>query len=1063
MNGPTRSSSFERHAPVRDDGVREVGLREVGVRDDGVRDHGSPRDTRRGRNSVYDELDQFVDSEPSEWVPATARGRHAVPPDAIRRAAPVEEWADDPRDPSAARRPAQPAAYPRGEQPGTAQRAIAAAALSEPSDDDDDAAGAAFSRGAQAGVVSPRQDAFARRLSEQLARPAATRPTAEVQSATPAPQSAAAEVGAGAERGAGGGVLDPADRPGGLSPVAAFQRDGRPAPAAAPDTGPARSALQRQAVRVGPPQTGSGPGLHFFAAGATRPGSAPPAITTSRPAASGGSPYGEARAAARASSLPEGTPDAVPDQPADALDWELDNAIGEIIANGRGRVDALTVTPVAVDPLTVAASDGGNDGASRSLVTLPPAPAEDGQDAGASVYTRGPGDDGADQTGGLWATPAEGDGPDDDEGAAVWRSAGADDPRDVATGGVPAGLAAGELRSREGEGSGIGVRPLATSPAAPRTDAPPSPSRSPQHEAAAATGANGNGKLAKLPVPTLSLGGRRLKPIPSFRYARRDEQDERIPIAPTDLDDPLASVFFPDARNALDEVRPYDMSAAETGGEADDFADENASYDDDGTDELPPSLSRATSSRRRGSRLGRLLGLSAAAGVLALLGFAGVSMLAGSETTLDGLRVIQADARDVKVRAPDAAVDEDAVRPEIPERAALGDSDRLVRADPVLLGGTRAADDADEPRTPRQVRTVIVRPDGSIVPAEPLPQDRIAEARPDLRPAAPGDDASDVPDGAATAGSPSADDDVPYDVAAAAPDDIRSDAEFDGVPQVIDNATGSPDPDGIGGLIDEVLPPSGAAGEASVDPGASVPDAPTPAGSGAGTPSSDPGTLDSEARTGADPAAALVPADGDGDGDAAAIETRLPKSRPPPPGRTSRRASAATAAANDPEPTAYASGGQTLVPGQAGTAVQPAAPSRTPTTRVETQRVRVATTDGNARLSPRETAPARRDNAAARDTVQTAAAGTDESPTAGPWGVQLSSQRSRADAESAFRGLQERFPGILRGVRPTIAAAQVDGRGTFYRVRVGATSQREAGALCERLKSAGADCFVGRN
>ena len=80
-----------------------------------------------------------------------------------------------------------------------------------------------------------------------------------------------------------------------------------------------------------------------------------------------------------------------------------------------------------------------------------------------------------------------------------------------------------------------------------------------------------------------------------------------------------------------------------------------------------------------------------------------------------------------------------------------------------------------------------------------------------------------------------------------------------------------------------------------------------------------------------------------------------------------------------------------------------------------------------------------------------------------PWSVQVSSQRSRADAQTAFRGLQERYGSILGNVTPLIVAADVPGRGRFYRVRVPAASQREAATLCQRLKSAGADCFVGRN
>ncbi|MEM7692860.1 MAG: SPOR domain-containing protein [Pseudomonadota bacterium] len=81
----------------------------------------------------------------------------------------------------------------------------------------------------------------------------------------------------------------------------------------------------------------------------------------------------------------------------------------------------------------------------------------------------------------------------------------------------------------------------------------------------------------------------------------------------------------------------------------------------------------------------------------------------------------------------------------------------------------------------------------------------------------------------------------------------------------------------------------------------------------------------------------------------------------------------------------------------------------------------------------------------------------------GPWGVQLASQRSRADAEASFANLQRRYSSILGGRAPMIVAANVGARGRFYRVRVATPSRGEAAALCQRLKNAGADCFIGRN
>ena len=71
--------------------------------------------------------------------------------------------------------------------------------------------------------------------------------------------------------------------------------------------------------------------------------------------------------------------------------------------------------------------------------------------------------------------------------------------------------------------------------------------------------------------------------------------------------------------------------------------------------------------------------------------------------------------------------------------------------------------------------------------------------------------------------------------------------------------------------------------------------------------------------------------------------------------------------------------------------------------------------------------------------------------------------RSRADAEASWNNFSSRYSSVIGGIQPTIVAADVADRGRFYRVRLPANSFAEATDLCQRLKSAGADCFVGRN
>lgn len=97
--------------------------------------------------------------------------------------------------------------------------------------------------------------------------------------------------------------------------------------------------------------------------------------------------------------------------------------------------------------------------------------------------------------------------------------------------------------------------------------------------------------------------------------------------------------------------------------------------------------------------------------------------------------------------------------------------------------------------------------------------------------------------------------------------------------------------------------------------------------------------------------------------------------------------------------------------------------------------------------------------------VQTASAPAADSASipSGAYIVQVSSQRTQEQAQTAFNDLQRRYGSVLGGVAPVIQRADLGDRGTFYRVRIPAGSREDAISLCERLKSAGGDCFVRRN
>jgi hypothetical protein len=78
--------------------------------------------------------------------------------------------------------------------------------------------------------------------------------------------------------------------------------------------------------------------------------------------------------------------------------------------------------------------------------------------------------------------------------------------------------------------------------------------------------------------------------------------------------------------------------------------------------------------------------------------------------------------------------------------------------------------------------------------------------------------------------------------------------------------------------------------------------------------------------------------------------------------------------------------------------------------------------------------------------------------------VQVSSQRSEGEAQSAFRSLQAKFPDQLGGRQPSIHKADLGAKGTYYRAMVGPfASASEASQLCASLKAAGGQCLVQKN
>jgi hypothetical protein len=189
--------------------------------------------------------------------------------------------------------------------------------------------------------------------------------------------------------------------------------------------------------------------------------------------------------------------------------------------------------------------------------------------------------------------------------------------------------------------------------------------------------------------------------------------------------------------------------------------------------------------------------------------------------------------------------------------------------------------------------------------------------------------------------------------------------------------------------------------------------------------------------------------------------------RPDAPGIGNEAAAAAAAA-----PAAV---GPSAVPMPVGPAGQPAsaptaraAPAR-PVRQSAAAAPRASSNAPLAILPPQAdtpaTAPTR--TAMARTPLSTSTAGTPAEaapPSAGGYVIQVTSQRSEADAQAAFHSLQTKYPDQLGGREPLVRRADLGEKGIYYRALVGPfASMEQAAGICGNLKAAGGSCIVQRN
>ena len=80
----------------------------------------------------------------------------------------------------------------------------------------------------------------------------------------------------------------------------------------------------------------------------------------------------------------------------------------------------------------------------------------------------------------------------------------------------------------------------------------------------------------------------------------------------------------------------------------------------------------------------------------------------------------------------------------------------------------------------------------------------------------------------------------------------------------------------------------------------------------------------------------------------------------------------------------------------------------------------------------------------------------------GAYGVQIASLPSEAEANKSYASLSKKFAGVLAGRSYEIRKADIAGKGTFYRVRIPASSKDEAAAICEKYRAAGGSCLISK-
>ena len=81
---------------------------------------------------------------------------------------------------------------------------------------------------------------------------------------------------------------------------------------------------------------------------------------------------------------------------------------------------------------------------------------------------------------------------------------------------------------------------------------------------------------------------------------------------------------------------------------------------------------------------------------------------------------------------------------------------------------------------------------------------------------------------------------------------------------------------------------------------------------------------------------------------------------------------------------------------------------------------------------------------------------------AGSYTVQIASQPSAELAQQTAADLSRVYADVIGNRQVAIQQAEIEGRGTYHRVRIVANGRQDAVSVCERIKQQGGSCFVAR-